>query len=332
LKLHLQAGLVIAALLALTMTAANLPREIGESARAALNHGRADEALRLLDTSLAGNASDAEALNLRCRVLLAEEHWDEAIASCGRSVEIASGNSNYHLWLGRAYGEKADHVSFVTAYKMARLIRAEFEQAASLDPQNGPALSDLGQYYVEAPAVLGGGTNKAEAVAGQLDAFAPDRAHELRARIAEKKKDYATAENEFRAEISASASISPNGAAQSWMDLGSFYRRRHRWSDMLTALQMGAAADTRHGPSLADGASTLIKAKREPQLAAEWMREYLSGNALSEDAPAFSVHARLGDLYKSEGDEQAAAAEYAAVHALASNFAVASRAKVDTDR
>ncbi len=316
-----------------TTAASAMSREAGDQARVALNRGRADEALRLLNAALEENAADAEALNLRCRVLFAEERWDDAIAACERSVAIEPGNSSYHMWLGRAYGEKADRVSFVTAYKMAKLIRAEFEAAASLDPHSGEALSDLGQYYVEAPSFLGGGENKAAALANQLDAFAPDRAHELRARIAEQKRDYVTAEKEFRAKISAASHISLKAAAQSWMDLGSFYHRRDRLDEMQAALESGAAAAANdHGSALVDGASTLIKAGREPKIAAQWMQDYLNGNALSEDSPAFVVHSQLGDLYKSMGNKQAAAREYAATHALASDYAGAPSGKTNTDR
>lgn len=309
-----------------------MSRDTGNAARTALNHGHADEALRLLNTALQENASDAEALNLRCRVLLTEHRWDDAIAACERSVQIAPGNSSYHMWLGRAYGEKADRVSFVAAYKMAKLIRAEFESAASLDPRNGEALSDLGQYYVEAPAILGGGTGKAEALARQLDGFAPERAHELQARIAEQKKDYATAEKEFRAKISTSSHSSVQAFAQSWMDLGSFYRRRGQLDEMEAALESGAVAATDHGSALADGASTLIHAGRNPGLAEEWLRQYLDGNALSEEAPAFVVRAQLGDLYKSQGDSRRAEREYAQARALASDFTGAQQGKTNTDR
>jgi tetratricopeptide (TPR) repeat protein len=313
-------------------TSVAMSREAGDAARSALDRGQADDALKFLNTALQENPSDAEALNLRCRVLFAEERWDDAIAACERSVQIDPGSSSYHMWLGRAYGEKADRVSFVTAYKLAKLIRAEFESAASLDPHNGDALSDLGEYYVEAPKFLGGGTEKAEALATQMDGFAPDRAHELRARIAEHKKDYVEAEKEFRAKVSTAANLSHNAAAQSWMDLGSFYRRRERWDEMLAALQSGAAATSDHGSSLADGASTLIRADKEPELAAGWMQAYLQGNALSEEAPAFVVHMRLGDLYKKQGDVQRAQQEYAAARGLASGFADGHHGKTNTDR
>jgi tetratricopeptide (TPR) repeat protein len=288
-----------------------------DAVRKAMNQGRADDALRLLDTALQADPNDADALNLRCRVFYAEERWDDAIGACERAVQLAPNNSNYHLWLGRAYGEKAERVNFVTAYKLAKLIRVEFETAASLDPKNGEALSDLGEYYAKAPAVLGGGVAKAEEVERQLDGFAPVRAVDLRARIAEEKKDYLDAEKEFRAKISVSHSD-----AQAWMDLGSFYRRRERWDEMLAAVESGAvAADVDHGPPLVDGASTLMKAGREPRMAIDWMRSYLGSNSLSEDAPAFVVHAQIGILLKQLGDKQGAQREFAAARALAKDYA-----------
>jgi tetratricopeptide (TPR) repeat protein len=313
-----------------------MSRDAADSARTALNHGRADDALRLLDTALQQDASDAEALNLRCRVLYTEELWDDAIMACERSVQIAPGNSSYHMWLGRAYGEKADRVSFVTAYKMAKLIRAEFESAASLDPRNGEALSDLGEYYVAAPGFLGGGHNKAEAVAVQLDGFAPYRAHGLRARIAEHKKDYVEAEKELRAMVSSASHVSSQTFAQSWMDLGGFYRRQQRWDEMQAALESGSAASTDHGSALVDGASSLLRADRDPkvtvELAVDWMQQYLSGNALSEEAPAFVVHVRLARVFQSQGDSAHAQRELAAAHALASNYVGEKPEKTNTDR
>jgi tetratricopeptide (TPR) repeat protein len=330
----LNAGLVLAPLLTLAVTASSaaMSHDAAEAAHDALNRGHADDALSLLNDALQQDSSDAEALNLRCRVFYAEELWDEAIASCERSVQIAPGNSNYHMWLGRAYGEKAERVSFVTAYKMAKLIRVEFESAASLDPHSGEALSDLGEYYAAAPAMLGGGHNKAEAVAAQLDAFAPDRAHGLRARMAEQQKDYAAAEKEYRAKVSSASRGSAQAFAESWMDLGGFYRRQERWDEMEAALESGAAAATDHGSALVDGASTLLLAGREPKRAGDWMQQYLNGNALNEEAPAFVVHARLANLYQSQGDSERAGRELAAAHALASNYAGEKPEKKNTDR
>ncbi|MBV8672783.1 MAG: tetratricopeptide repeat protein [Acidobacteriaceae bacterium] len=296
---------------------ASMNRERADAVRETLNRGQADEALQKLDAALTANPNDAEALNFRCRVFYAEERWDDAIGACERAVQITPGNSDYHLWLGRAYGGKAQQLNLMAAYKMAKLIRAEFEAAATLDPKNGPALSDLGQFYAQAPAIVGGGYGKAEAVVRQVEPFSPVRALELRAQIAEQKKDYDAAEKALRAKISASHS-----SAQSWMDLGSFYERRQRWAEMLAALQSGAiAADRDHGPALADGGAILMKSGREPRMAIEWMRAYLRSNALSEEAPAFVVHARVGTLLKQLGDTQAAQNEFDAARDLAKDYA-----------
>jgi tetratricopeptide (TPR) repeat protein len=294
-----------------------MPRERADAIQDALNRGQADQALQMLDVALKADPNDAVALNLRCRVYYGEERWDDAIGACERAVQIAPGSSDYHMWLGRAYGGKAQQLALMAAYKMAKLIRVEFETAANLDPKNGEALSDLGQFYAEAPALVGGGYGKAEGVARQLDGFSPVRALELRAQIAEEKKDYADAEKALRAKISASHS-----AAQSWMDLGSFYQRRERLDEMLAALQSGAvAADRDHGPALADGGAILMKTGREPRTAIEWMRAYLASKALSEEAPVFVVHARIGTLLKQLGDAEGARKEFEAARALARDYA-----------
>lgn len=295
--------------------------EVG-AARVAFTHGRADDALRALNGALGRNGSNAAAWNLQCRIYLAQGRAEDAITSCQRAVKLDGGNSGYHLWLARAYGEKASRASMVSAYKTAKLAHAEFEAAVSLDGNNGEALSDLGQYYVEAPRILGGGLNKAKQIADRLSGLDSARADELRSRIAEAKKDYAGAEQALRAKIAVSQG-SPEATAQAWMDLGSFYRRRGRWNEMVAAVKSGAAANPAHGPALVDGASTLNQAGREPALAAQWLREYLAGNALSETAPAFLVHAELGALLKRQGDEQAAGREFAAARALSANYAEA---------
>ena len=299
-------------------TALAASRSSVDQARTAFSRGHADDALRLLDNSLHHDSKNAPAWNLQCRVYLAQSRTDAAIESCRQAVQLAPYSSEFHLWLGRVYGAKASTSGMIVAYKTAKLVRAEFETAVKLDGNNREALADLGQYYVEAPRILGGGYGKAEQLAQRLAPLDLVRADQLRARIAEAKKDYSSAERDLRAEVA--ASHSPEASAQAWMDLGSFYRRRGRWAEMLTALKNGASADTLHGPALVDGASTLIQAGRERALAAQWLHEYLQGNALSETAPAFLVHAQLGDLLKKQGNAPAADREFAAARALSTSY------------
>jgi tetratricopeptide (TPR) repeat protein len=292
-----------------------MPSVAADPVRSALSQGRADEALRTLDSTLAANPADAEALNYRCRVYYQEEEWRHAIADCEAAVRAEPSSSDFHLWLGRAYGQQAQHVMMITAFKLARRVSSEFQQAVQLDPNNVEALADLGEYDVEAPPIVGGGLNRAEALVSQLRAVSVSAALDLQARIAESQKDYAEAETDFKAAIAQSSY--PAGA---WMDLAAFYLRRGRLDDMVAAAHTGASLDRRHGAALVDGASSLTQAHREPQTAIQWLQQYLNSHAQTEDAPAFAVRAKLADLLAGQGDATGAELQLAAAHALASGY------------
>ena len=77
-------------------------------------------------------------------------------------------NADYYDWLGKAYCRRAEHSSIVTAFPLAIKTRECFEKAVSLNRANLEALSDLFDFYLEAPAVVGGGMEKAETIAARI--------------------------------------------------------------------------------------------------------------------------------------------------------------------
>jgi tetratricopeptide (TPR) repeat protein len=224
------------------------------------------------------------------------------------------------MWLGRAYGFKASHANPIAALNLAIKVRNTFEHAVQLDPENIQAMSDLGQFYVAAPSLIGGGLDKAQALAGRMQQHFPSQAHRLLALIAEKKKDLATAETEFGNAVAAGKT------PEAYIDLGFFYQRHNQSAKMLEALQSAIAADHRKGPAIVDAASILTDAHLSPDLAENLLRTYLSSSAKTDDAPAFKVHVQLGDLLARHGDPAGAHREYAAALALAPNYAPARKA------
>jgi tetratricopeptide (TPR) repeat protein len=284
------------------------------AANAALQAGAADQALSMLNSLPAS----ADAYNLRCRVYFALERWDAAVSECEQAVRLDAENSDLHMWLARALGEKAARASFVTAYSDAKRSRAEFETAVRIDPHNAEALADLGEFYSSAPGVVGGGEDKAEGVVAQLDRVDPARAHELRARIAQSDKDYATAEREFKTAVE----LSHHPAFQ-WMALASFYRKRDRAEDAEAAVNNGfkaALKDRSAAVALFNGASVLVRANRNPELAAKMLEDYLSGSVKTEEAPAFVAHTRLAVILGQLGDKNGARKERDAALSLAREY------------
>jgi Tfp pilus assembly protein PilF len=285
--------------------------------------GRVDEAITNLSGRINSAPNDAASYNLLCRAYFAVNNWDRAISACEKAVSLEPNNSEFHLWLGRTYGEKADAANFLTAAGLAKKVRTEFEKAVALDPKNAAARTDLAEFYLEAPGIVGGGQDKARAEAQELLRINPAKAHWVTARLAEKNKDNETAEKEYRASIEAS-----HGGANAWLNLAGFYRKTGRFDEMQDALRHAAAAPMYQPEVLVDAASTLLRANRDLPFATQLLRRYLASNTV-EQAPPFKAHYLLGNILEKQGDRQGAAQEYQTALALAKDFG---RAREALDR
>ena len=292
-----------------------------ETAPALLASGHVDEAIVALHGQISSSPNDAVAHNLLCRAYFALGQWDRGISACEKAVALAPENGQYHLWLGRIYGEKADKASFLTAAGLAGRVRTEFETAVKLNPNSVDARSDLAEFYLEAPGIVGGGRDKAVQQITPLAQLDPGRAHWVSARIAEKKKDLAAAEAEYRAAIEAS-----HGSASAWLNLGLFYRHRERYNDMEQALTRVRSAPLDRPDALVDAAEILIHSQRNLPEAVELLRAYLNSEKKVEQAPTFKVHYLLGAAAEKLGDKQAASTEYKSALALAREFQPAQQA------
>ncbi|HMH08941.1 MAG TPA: tetratricopeptide repeat protein [Terriglobales bacterium] len=307
-----------------TATLALAPGAAAESAPALLAAGRADDAITTLRSKISASPNDGEAYNLLCRAYFSLGDWDRGISACEKAVTLDPNNSRYHMWLGRIYGEKADGVIFFKAASLAGKVRDEFETAVRLDPNNVDARSDLGEFYLEAPGIVGGGRDKAEAQAKALAALDAAKAHYLKGRIAEKKKDLETAEKEYRAAIESS-----HGSALTWFNLALFYRHQQRWNEMEDAINHAVSAQLDRPEILMESGEVLLRSGRNFPAAVQFLRRYLALNSKVEEAPAFKAHYLLGTVLEKQGDKQAAAQEYRAALSLAKGF---SRAQEALDR
>jgi tetratricopeptide (TPR) repeat protein len=302
-------------LFSLVISAAAVPLTIPDM----LSAGRVDDAVHALNIHLQSAPNDAEAYHLLSRANYHLAKWDQAIAYGEKAIQLNPNNSEYYLWLGRAYGEKANSSNFVTAAGLVKKIRTSFEKAVALDGNNVDARTDLAEFYVEAPGFMGGGTDKAAAQAESIATHDPARALWVRAKIAEKKKDYATAEREYFAAIQA------DNDADYWLNLASFYRRVGRMDDMETTVNKAISSSKRKTNAYFDAAALLFSAGRDFPLAASLLRKYLT-MVPTEDAPSFEAHYMLGQVLEKMGDKDGASSEYRMSLALASSYTPAQNA------
>lgn len=279
-----------------------------------LSAGRVDDAIRVLKEQVRA-APDAHAYNLLARTYFYMRRWDDAAAAAERAATLEPSSSDYQLWLGRTVGEKAAHSSFVTAVRMVPKIRGAFERAVQLNASNSEARTDLAEFYMEAPAFLGGGKDKALAQAEALVPLDAAASHWVKARLAERAKQFEAAEQEYRAAVAAS----PHPGSR-WLDLAGFYRSRGRLDQMEDAVNQAVTADPAGNTVPYEAAMLLFQAGRNFPGAIRLLQKYLAGGSQPEAAPAYLAHYLLGQILEKQGDRQSAASEYRASIALAQEF------------
>jgi tetratricopeptide (TPR) repeat protein len=307
-------------LLVLLLLIASLTASVADSAKDKLAAGRIDEAITELNGRLSSSPGDAESSNLLCRAYFALEDWNRAESSCRKAASLDPDNSRFHLWLGRVYGEKADRANFLAAAGLAGKVRGEFERAVQLNPQDVDARLDLAEFYLAAPGIVGGGEQKARQQAQFIATVNPAREHWVYARIAEQKKDAATAEREYHQYIDLS-----KGDAEAWLNLALFLRRQKRFDEMEQAIVKLSQAPMPKLDVLVEASQMLYRAGRNYPFATQLLNRYLAAGPV-EAAPAFKAHHQLGLLLEKQGDKAGAVHEYRASLALVRNFGLAQQA------
>jgi len=146
-------------------------------------------------------SSDAAETFLIGRNYFMQGDFKKATEYIQKATTLAPANSEYMDWLGRTYGKRAETSNVLAAPGYASKARQAFEKSVALDPKNNDALSDLFDYYLEAPGFLGGGYDKAVAVANKLAVIDPSEAYFARAKLAQKKNEYQSAEAHMRQAI-----------------------------------------------------------------------------------------------------------------------------------
>ena len=206
--------------------------------------------------------------------------FKKATDSLERAESAEPRNSEYALWLARAYGRRAETSNPFSAVGHASKARQYFEKAVELDPRNLEALNDLLEYYLEAPGILGGGLEKAKAIAARIAQVDPAEGHFAQATLAEKRKELDSAEEQLRHAIE----LAPHQVGR-FIDLARLLAKQGRYqeSDQSFARAEQLAPDS---PKLMYAkADVYIKSGRNLEVAKDLLKRYLSATITPDDPP-----------------------------------------------
>ncbi len=301
------------AILAFAMAGSSLAAD--RSASELYNSGRMDDAIRALTAAVEANQQDAQSVYMLSRAYYSLEDFDSAIKYGERAVALKPNDSLYQFWLGRAYGEKADRASALSAMSLAKKAASAFQRSLQLDPNNAATRRALAEFYVEAPSIMGGGRDKARGLAEQVAGSDPAVSAWIRALVANKEKNWTEAETQFKNAVKYSGN-----ASWAWLELARFYAWGKRWNDFEAAVGNALTSDKKKPADLFNAAEMLVGTGRNFPEAVKALNAYLASPQKDDEYPAFRAHYLLGQLHEKSGDKTKAASEYREALALAQGF------------
>ncbi len=293
------------------------------NAKAAFEKGEYSQAIDILkNAAAAGDPNNGDAYVLLTRSYLELNQYDAAVSSAEKAVAINPKNSDYHRWLGEAYGAKADHASMLSAYSLARKTQKEFQAAVDLDAHNFDAQQDLIEYDCTAPGMVGGGEEKAQPLIEKLMAMDPAEGHYAAGICRAQKKNYEAADAEFTKALE-----SKPKTVKRVYDIGDYYLQRKNAEKLLVVAAAGEDLAPHDPRGKFYSGVALILQNQKPAEPEKLLREYLEEAPMNSEYPRpWVVHYWLGRLQESRKNPAAARGEYQAALKLNGKYKPAQEA------
>ena len=305
-----------------------------------VHDGHFKQARPLVEQQLRNNPKNPDALVLMARIDLAYNNHEQAIKLLRQAIAVEPGNSDAHVYLAEAYGYKIQHAGMFDKMGMAKTIRKESERAVAADPGNLDALESLMEFHLEAPGMVGGNKDEARELAQRIAELDPVRGDFAQAGIAAREKRYADQKLfQMKAVQSHPRSYDAlTGAARLYL--------QDRWLDYHLAAEYAArgialnptrvraysllaqcyAAQAKLTPlkdllgraeaQVPDDLSpyfyageALLANKKDPAVAEEYLRKYLTQEPEGESPTLGEAHWRLGQALAQQGKKDEAVQE-----------------------
>jgi tetratricopeptide (TPR) repeat protein len=232
--------------------------------------------------------------------------FPRAIASLERAVQLDPKNSEYHDWLGKSYGRKAEQSIFLSAMSWARKTHKEFEVAVQLNPSNFEAQRDLIRYEMNAPGMVSGGDDKALKHIEELEKIDGLQGQLARGEYLATKKDMTKADALF-----AKILESNTDRIGVYFEAGDYYRDRQNPEKMGEAIAAAERIDPNDRRLKYYRGIVLAMKEKKASEAELLLKSYLATVPNNSDLPPHaSAREWLGKLYEAQGRFSEAAREY----------------------
>ncbi len=232
-------------------------------------------------------SKDGAVYELMGRNYYMQADYKRATEVMEKALAMEPSNGEYALWLGRAWGRRAETSLPFTAPAYASKARQYFEKSVQLNPVDLEAQSDLFEYYLEAPGFLGGGLDKAQATASQISRISASEGQWAEAKLAEKRKESGSAEAHLRRAVE----LAPQQVGKI-VELARFLMRQGRYQEADQSFERAETVAPGSPRVIFSRADAYVKAHHNLDVAKQLLKRYMTMN-LSVDDPPRSEAAKL---------------------------------------
>jgi hypothetical protein len=269
--------------------------------------GHWKKARAVVEERIRENPDDPQANFLLSQIRNAFGDSRTPLSLAEKAVELDGRTARYHRQLAEVIGVTAQHAGVLRQVVLARRFRREIDAALSLDAHDVQAWRDLLEYYLLAPAIVGGDRAKASSIAekiAHLDAAEgwlgqariaqsdgnTSRTEEMlqqaskaqppsyRARIALAEFDLTPVHRNFDAaeqQARAALAADPTRVA-AYAILASIYAARAQWRELESVLAVAEAAVSDDLAPYYRAAESLLAARVDLLRAERYLRKYIS--------------------------------------------------------
>ena len=277
-----------------------------DEARRAFEASDYTKAIQVLQEAAGKEPKNGDVQLLLAKSYLELQEHDAAIRSAEKAVALDPQSSVYHEWLGRAFGEKADHAGWFSAISLAKKTRREFQTAVELDNRNFAAQQALIEFDCSAPGLVGGGEDKAQPHIKELMDLDAAEGHYAAGNCRRQKKDFAVADEEFTKALEGWPK-----SAELIYDIGDYAVKRAQPERLFAVAEAGERVAPNDPRAKFYRGVGLILQKEKPEEAERLLQGYAKRAPKRSGYPSpAAAHAWLGRLYLNEYQTEGAKEEF----------------------
>ncbi len=241
------------------------------------------------------------------RAAMARGDSDKAVEFFEQAAALAPQVAVYQLQLGRAYGKAALDGGMFSAMGLAKKAKGAFERAVELDPKSVPARLSLLEFFVGAPAILGGSESAAVEQANAIRKLDPMEGHHAFARIDVASNRLDLARGEYEAMLKAS----PRSAYAHYLYGVYLLTTEKDYKSATGEFETAIAIDPAYMPSYFRIGHAAAMSSANFRRGEEALRKYLAYRPNDEEPPVARAWFWLGAIYEKENRAADAKACYA---------------------